>query len=171
VTSSFNKSKKSTNTKSDFLEDTSSGFLNSLGFSKNDQKDLEQSEKLIYEYFRKRITRWSYYILFIASYCLLNTCIGFSSAPFYETTISCYIFDPTDECEILMSKVNRLYSLELLVGLMIVFQGMIGLIFVDRDNIKKMNIAKMIKRSCKAALIVYIIMFGIRGILFWDVRI
>lgn len=119
MTSSFNKSKKSS--KSDFLEDTSSGFLNSLGFSKNDQKDLEQSEKLIYEYFRTRITRWSYYVLFVASYCLLNTCIGFSSAPFYETTISCYIFDPTEECDKLMNKVNRLYSLELIVGLMMVF--------------------------------------------------
>jgi hypothetical protein len=40
VTSSFNKNKKSSS-KSSFMEDSSTGFLNSLGFSKNEQKDLE----------------------------------------------------------------------------------------------------------------------------------
>jgi len=110
-------------------------------------------------------------VLFIASYVLLNVCIGFSSAPFYETTINCYIFDPTPDCESLMNKVNRLYILELLVGLLIVFQGTLGLIFVDRDNIKRMNIAKMIKKSSKVALIVYILLFCIRIGFFFDVRI
>ena len=47
---------------------------------------------------------------------------------------------------------------------------MIGLIFVDRDNIKNMKLAKAIKKSCQAALVVYIIMFCIRIGLFFDVR-
>ena len=70
-----------------------------------------------------------------------------------------------------MNKVNRLYILELFVGLLIVCQGTIGLVFVDRDNIKLMKIAKMIKKSCKLALIVYILMFCIRIGFFFDVRI
>ena len=42
VTSSFNKNRKSNKSyESNYLEDTSTGFLNSLGFSKNEQKDLE----------------------------------------------------------------------------------------------------------------------------------
>ena len=48
---------------------------------------------------------------------------------------------------------------------------MLGLIFVDRENIKRMNIAKMLKKSCKIALIVYVILFIIRIGLFFDVRI
>ena len=48
---------------------------------------------------------------------------------------------------------------------------MIGLIFVDRDNIKKMNIAKLIKKTSQIALVVYIVMFCIRIGLFFDVRI
>lgn len=83
------------------------------------KKIWNKAKKRIYEYFRKRITRWSYYILFIASYCLLNVCIGFSSAPFYEKSINCYIFDPTEDCKSLMNKVDRLYVLELIVGLLI----------------------------------------------------
>ena len=70
-----------------------------------------------------------------------------------------------------MGKVNRLYMLELLAGLLIVCQGMLGLIFVDRENIKRMTIAKMIRKSCKIALIVYVILFIIRIGLFFDVRI
>jgi len=70
-----------------------------------------------------------------------------------------------------MTKVNRLYVLELFVGLLIVCQGTLGLIFVDRDNIKKMNLARMIKKSCKFALVVYICMFVIRIGFFFDVRV
>jgi hypothetical protein len=75
------------------------------------------------------------------------------------------------ECENLMGKVNRLYMLELLTGLLIVCQGMLGLFFVDRENIKRMPIAKMIKKICKIALVVYVLLFTIRIGLFFDVRI
>jgi hypothetical protein len=125
VTSSF--SKKAGKKRNSFNSNTesvdlSTGFLNSLGFSKNEQKDLDQDEKRIYEYFRVRIRRWSYFLLFFASYALLGVCIGFSSAPFYESSanIKCYLFDLTPPCQALINKVNRLYLLEFFVGILII---------------------------------------------------
>ena len=60
--------------------------------------NLENEEILIYASFRNYVKRWGYMVLFIAGYVLLNTCIGFSSAPFYQIDIQCYIFDPTPVC-------------------------------------------------------------------------
>ena len=61
-----------------------SGWINDIWLHKNEQKDLENEERLIYNYFKKRVYRWSYFCLILAAYILLNVFIGFSSAPFYE---------------------------------------------------------------------------------------
>ena len=47
---------------------------------------------------------------------------------------------------------------------------MVGLIFIDRDNIKKMSLARLLKKSCKITLIVYVVMLCIRVYLFFVVH-
>ena len=47
---------------------------------------------------------------------------------------------------------------------------MTGLVFIDRDNIKKMKIAKLLRKMSKFSLIGYVIFFLIRVAFFFDVR-
>lgn len=46
---------------------------------------------------------------------------------------------------------------------------MTGLVFIDRENIKKMNIAKLLRKMSKGALIGYISFFLLRVVFFFDV--
>lgn len=64
----------------------------------NEQRNLEKEETLIYSLFQKKIKRWSWYVLIVTSYILLNVFIGFSSAPFYRKVKTCSRFDPTPVC-------------------------------------------------------------------------
>ena len=75
------------------------GWINEIGFSKTEQKDLELEEQKIYKMFKIRVKRWSYFVLLFSAYVLLNVCIGFSSAPFYQHNIECYLYDPTEVCD------------------------------------------------------------------------
>lgn len=73
-------------------------YLNDMAFLKNEQKNLENCEKAIFVFFQKRIKRWSYFVLILSAYSLLNVFIGFSSAPFYAIDVKCSRFDPTEKC-------------------------------------------------------------------------
>jgi len=59
------------------------GLLTNIYFTKEDKKDLEREEKEIYQWFAKRVKIWSFFVIFLSGYSLLNVFIGFNSAPFY----------------------------------------------------------------------------------------
>ena len=61
----------------------------------NEQRNLEKEESHIYMIFTKKIRRWSWFVLFICFYILINVFIGYSSAPFYKKVKVCSRFDPT----------------------------------------------------------------------------
>eukprot|EP00356_Strombidium_inclinatum_P007899 CAMPEP_0170479756 /NCGR_PEP_ID=MMETSP0208-20121228/872_1 /TAXON_ID=197538 /ORGANISM="Strombidium inclinatum, Strain S3" /LENGTH=112 /DNA_ID=CAMNT_0010752209 /DNA_START=217 /DNA_END=555 /DNA_ORIENTATION=- len=97
------------------------GWINEISFRSHkeskEKRDLERAENLIYLNFRRKIKYWSYFCLLLAAYVLLNVFIGFSSAPFYTQSTNCNQFDPEPKCEDLEYKVNRLYILESLFGI------------------------------------------------------
>ena len=96
-----------------------SGWINEIGFSKSDEKQLEEQEKKIYNTFTKKIKIWAYFVFILSGYVLLNVCIEYSSAPYYEASVACLeIFTP--ECEKLGGKTTRLYLSETLYGIMMI---------------------------------------------------
>lgn len=129
---------------------------------------MELEEKKIYEMFKIRIKRWSYFALLFSAYVLLNVCIGFSSAPFYQHNIECYLYDPTEICASLQSKATRLYVVELLIGILMMTQGIIALILVD--NIQSQRIANYLNKISKFSLVAYLFLFLLRIGLFFDVH-
>jgi len=144
------------------------GWINEIGFTKAEQKNLELEENLIYNDFKKKIKRWAYFVMVLSAYVLLNVCIGFSSAPFYKNDIECYVFDPTPLCAELKSNTAHLYFSELIYGIMMITQGTIGMVLVD--NIRVNKFAILLKKSCKICIIGYIILFILRIGLFFEVH-
>ena len=65
---------------------------------KKERRDLEIEELSLFKNFEKRVRRWSWFVLMVATYLLLNVFIGFSSAPFYRKVDLCSRFDPSDKC-------------------------------------------------------------------------
>lgn len=131
---------------------------------------MDKLEKNVYRVYKKKVKYWSYFTISISCYILLNVCIGFSSAPFYEKEIPCFIQDPTPDCDQLAGKASMLYAVDMITGLILLYQAMVGLIFIDRDNIKKMSLAKLLRKSCKYTLIVYVLMLFIRIYFFFVVH-
>jgi hypothetical protein len=98
------------------------GWMDAFGFSRKEEikKDFEEEEKKIYNIFLKRVKCWGYFAIAFSFYTLLNVFIEFSSAPFYELKIDCYIFHPDHKCKMLEDKTQRLYISELFYGLMMI---------------------------------------------------
>lgn len=142
--------------------DAENGFLHNLEFNKHDTRDLEKMEKQIYRIYKKKVKYWSYFVVSISAYILLNACIGYSSAPFYIKDIQCYIFDPTPHCRALEGQVSWLYGTDMLTGFTLLFIGMIGLYFIDRDNIRNMTVAHFLKKSCRVVLVMIIVLLILR---------
>ena len=122
----------------------------------------------MYKYYSKRLKIWSYITLFIASYTVLNVFIGFSSAPFYEKFNQCSTFDPDTRCLELQIKVRRLYISEFLGGAYMLVQGMIGIVLVDK--LKNIKIVKLLKKSCHISLVVCMVAFILRALMYLDVH-
>ena len=87
---------------------------------------------MIYSLFQAKIKRWSWFVLVICFYILLNVFIGFSSAPFYRKVKVCSRFDPTPECKSIMNRTEEMYMVESIAGLYALFQGILGVILADK---------------------------------------
>lgn len=97
------------------------GYMDKFGFNKDScQKDLEEEENRIFLLFRKKLKVWAYFAIWFSAYILLNVCIEFSSAPFYELKIDCYLYHTTAKCQDLKDKTKNLYLSELFYGIMMI---------------------------------------------------
>ena len=95
--------------------------MDQFGFRKEDiQKNFEEEEKKIYQMFQKKVKCWGYFGICFSFYTLLNVFIEFSSAPFYELKIDCYVYHPDEKCRALEEKTEKLYFSELFYGLMMI---------------------------------------------------
>ena len=130
----------------------------------NEQRNLEKEETQIYMLFQKKIKRWSWFVLIVCSYMLLNVFIGFSSAPFYRKVETCSRFDPTPECKQIMNRTEEMYFVEAFSGLYALYQGMLGVILADKIQDKRIVI--LLNKSSKFALLFYPVMFIIRMIIY-----
>ena len=117
--------------------------------------------------FQKKIKIWAYCVFILSGYVLLNVCIEYSSAPYYEASVACLeIF--TRECEKLGGKTTRLYLSETLYGVMMITQATIALILIE--NIRSIKLARTLQKACKVTLIGFVFCFLLRLILFFDVH-
>jgi hypothetical protein len=130
---------------------------------------LLEQENRIYRSFQKRVKYWAYFVFILSGYVLLNVCIEFSSAPFYEANVEgCYEYNTSAGCEKLASKTSRLYISELLYGMMMITQATIALVLIE--NIRRVKIAEVLRKACMVTLVGFIVCFILRIGLFFDVH-
>jgi len=130
--------------------------------------NLKKEETNIYRTFRTKIKCFAYFAVILSCFVLLNVFVGFSSAPFYDKDAECFEYALTAECKSLKSKTARLYFSELLYGALMTCQGIISLVLVD--NIKKMSLAVLLRRTCKVCLLLYMLLFLMRVGMFFNVH-
>lgn len=135
-----------------------------FSFMKNEQRNLEKEESLIYNLFQKRVKRWSWFVLVVSFYLLLNVFIGFSSAPFYRKVEKCSRFDPTEDCQYVMNRADQLYATECVAGLCALTQGIMGIVLADNIKIKKL--VTIVQNLCWVGCILYPVLFIVRLILY-----
>ena len=76
----------------EFLGEKRTGSI--IKFHSEERKKRQQEVKRLKKYQRK-LKMISIFFLFFALFILLNCCIGFSSAPFYEKNTTCKRVEPT----------------------------------------------------------------------------
>lgn len=116
-------------------------------------KELQEQTKI--KKFQRKLKLCSTFFLFFALFILLNSCIGFSSAPFYERELSCNRVETTPACETLKAYTSVLYGFELTGSLLLVIHGMIC--FALADHIKWMKLADIVHKYTKIAFVIYVV--------------
>ena len=159
----FSRSSFSKKQRDSFAESSTS--LISPGFGINDsfissfrmtvhERQKEILEQIQYKKYSKRLKYCSTFFLFFAIFILLNSCIGFSSAPFYEHNTNCKRQDLTAPCKSLQTIVSVLYAFEMIGSLILCVHGL--LLFGLADHIKFVKLARCINNFTKIVLVIYL---------------
>ena len=107
-----------------------------------------------------------FYVL-MAIFILLNSCIGFSSSPYYERYTSCNQYNVTPECNSLHHRVDVIYSCELLGSIVLVVHGNIGMILLD--NMRSLCLARVLNIYSKISILVYAFIIVVRVSYYMDI--
>ena len=106
--------------------------------------------------------------MFFSLYILLNSCIGFSSAPFYEKNLSCHRIEPSDDCTVLRTLTTIMYGIEMCGAFILVVHGV--LCFACADYIKNLKLARILIKLSKIFLIIYVVLIVCRGAVYLKVH-
>lgn len=125
--------------------------------------EIEQAERL----YLKKLKLVGYFYLAFSTFIILNSVIGFSSAPFYLPLANCNKIQPTQKCEKLETYSKVLYSIELICGLVLMFQGLLIMRIID--FITNVNLIKFSTRLTYIAIILYLVIMICRVGVFFEV--
>lgn len=119
------------------------------------ERQKEILEQIQFKKYSTKLKYCSTFFLFFAIFILLNSCIGFSSAPFYEHDTGCKRADMTVSCKPLQTLVSFLYAFEMIGSLILCVQGL--LLFGLADHIKFIKLARCIQTFTKIVLVLYLL--------------
>ena len=109
----------------------------------------------------------SMFYIILATFILLNACIGFSSSPYYERYTSCEKYNLTAECLSLRHRVDVIYSCELIGSIILVIHGLIGMILLE--NMRVVWIARLLSYYSQFSIIVYAVIIILRTSYYIDI--
>ncbi len=73
-------------------------------FAEKEQQDLEnERSKQHRKKLKRRLRAVASFFIFFSVFLLLNTMIGYSSAPFYEPRADCNVYEESVDCQRLFS--------------------------------------------------------------------
>ena len=132
----------------------------------------ERKEKILKE--RSEVKKYAlklkcmslFYVLF-AIFILLNSCIGFSSSPYYSRYTDCNQYKNDPQCKSLRHRVDVMYACELLGSVLLVTHGLIGMILLE--NLKVIKIAKVLNYYSKVAPFFYGLLILLRMSYYIDI--
>ncbi|CDW90837.1 UNKNOWN [Stylonychia lemnae] len=136
-----------------------SEFSSHMKFA-NEERLKEIKEQKIVRKFQKQLKICAYFFLFWATFILLNSCIGFSSAPFYLPEVKCNHLEPSDNCKYLKSLTSALYCFEIIGSLLLVIHGLLLIALID--HIKHLKLIRLIQRFTKVVIILYLVLIVLR---------
>ena len=112
-----------------------------------------REERTIVSKYETKLKCMSLFYILLSIFILLNSCIGFSSSPYYERYTSCEKYNLTTECISLRHRVDVIYTIELVGSVVLVVHGIIGMILLE--NMKVIWIARVLEYYSKVTLVVY----------------
>ena len=126
----------------------------------SEERKRELSDLKQIKLFTRSLKCLAYFFIFFASFLLLNSCIGFSSAPFYLPGVKCDALEPNEQCKYLKNLTYSLYVIELCGSMLLCIHGLllIGLI----DHIKNLSLIRMILKFTKFVSLLYVLLTIIR---------
>lgn len=87
---------------------------------------------------------------------MLNSCIGFSSAPFYEHYAKCSRIEPDEFCSELRTHVYILYSFEIIGSFVLTIHGLLSIALLD--HMKNIKLIRFVNKYTKFANVAYTIL-------------
>lgn len=97
-------------------------------------------------------------------FIVLNACIGYSSAPFYDPHADCKLKESSSECQSLKTLVTWLYAAEIFVSLILVGDGLFALALSDNQEQKWLR--RVVSIYSKVALFIIPILLVIRTMVY-----
>ena len=109
----------------------------------------------------------SLYYVFLATFVILNACIGASSAPFYDKYTECSKYELTSECEQLMKYTSALYGFEVIGSILLSIHGLMGMTLLE--YIKKVWLVRALNYYTKVVLALYIVDTLLRNAMYFKI--
>jgi len=131
-----------------------------------DERLMAEDEKFVAHRFKLKVI--SLFFVILSCFILLNSCIGASSAPFYDKFTDCNRYDLTDDCKELMKYTSALYGFEVTGALILVVHGLIGATLLE--HIKKVWLIRFLNYYTKVALFIYMVDAVLRSAMYWKIK-
>ena len=140
----------------------------SFSFKYQQVREAQQAaEDEKFDKYRLKLKVISLYYVFLATFVILNACIGASSAPFYDKYTECSKYELTDECEQLMKYTSALYGFEVIGSILLSIHGLMGMTLLE--YIKTVWLVRAFNYYTKVVLVLYVVDTLLRSAMYFKI--
>ena len=132
---------------------------------KKEARLMAEDEK--YDKYRLKLKTISLFFISFSVFILINSCIGASSAPFYDKYTECNKYELSQDCHELMKYTSALYGFEVIGSILLVIHGLMGMTLLE--YIKKVCLIRTLNYYTKVVLFLYTLTVLLRTAMYFKI--